>query len=150
MQWSFGAEFWSGVLEQSGVKFWSGELTALVWTVSKNHTRILTLSLSIDVFIRLVTFYDENNMTICHNLTPHHSNALLQNWIDRTANWLPFSPDLSFTDFVIISWHCNYVLLYIMMKELEHLPIQYLTPFQSNIPLQSSAQRLHSIEYTVP
>ena len=27
MEWSLGAEFWSGVLELSGVKFWSGEST---------------------------------------------------------------------------------------------------------------------------
>ena len=30
------------------------------------------------------------------------------------------------------------------------LPLQNLTLFHSNTPLQNSAQRLHSIEYTVP
>ena len=27
VEWSLGAEFWSGVLEWSGVKFWSGKST---------------------------------------------------------------------------------------------------------------------------
>ena len=26
MEWSLGAELWSGVLERSGVRFWSGKI----------------------------------------------------------------------------------------------------------------------------
>ena len=51
MEWSLGAEFWSGVLEWSGVKFWNRKNDWSCLNRQQNKTGALTWSHSLVVFI---------------------------------------------------------------------------------------------------
>ena len=57
MEWSLGAEFWSGVLEWIGVKFWSGKNDWSCLNQQQNNTGALTWSHSLAVFICPAIFW---------------------------------------------------------------------------------------------
>ena len=123
MEWSLGESF--AVSYWSGVKFWSGNWTGLVWTDSKT-----TLGLWLDHYL----------LNIFHS-TPLHSTPILHSIICLTGQVIDYhfgfdKPDLH-VGYHSLSFRLCYLSCYLLSwwNEREHstpkfhsIPLQYSTP----------------------
>ena len=146
MEWSLGVESWSGVLEWSiGVKWTQILEWKMDWSCLAGQ-QTLTQSLSFDLPICFIIFYDENSMNICHSKIWVHSTPIIHSkiWLhstpksDKTGIWLPFWPQLARPRISLTLFWLYHLFCYILWWKEREL----------STPKCHSTPSLHSIEYT--